>query len=134
MELTHFNDFLTVAAQQAEPQRLLFVFATAALPAEHTEEEARRFAEGQGGTLAPVMYVDKAQHEVPDFDSLVEESKHTGRDWQIVFVGALDGHRGQVISSEAAQQPLELMVKHIENGQIERFLAFDKAGQPVRFV
>ncbi|KAA3653302.1 MAG: ribonucleotide reductase subunit alpha [Proteobacteria bacterium] len=134
MELTHFNDFLAVAAQQTEPQRLLFVFAAAALPAEHTDDEARRFADGQGGTLAPVMYVDKAQTEVADFDSLVEESRHTGRDWQIVFVGALDGQRGQVISSEAAQQPLELMVKHIENGQIERFLAFDKQGQPVRFV
>ncbi|MBT0961039.1 ribonucleotide reductase subunit alpha [Denitromonas iodatirespirans] len=134
MELTHFNDFLTVAAQQTEPQHLLFVFATAALPAEHTDEEARRFAEGQGGTLTPVMYVDKAQPEVADFDSLVAESKHTGRDWQIVFVAALDGHRGQPLGSEAAQPALELMVKHIENGQIERFLAFDKTGRPVRFV
>lgn len=133
MELTHFNDFLLVAAQQPEPQRLLFVFTTAELPHEHTEEEAQRFTQGEGGTLSPVMYVDKAQDEVLDFANLLEESKATGRDWHIMFVAALDGHNGVPLSSDDAQQALELMVKNIENGQVERFLAFDNQGLPVNF-
>ncbi|TVT76157.1 MAG: ribonucleotide reductase subunit alpha [Denitromonas halophila] len=134
MELTNFDDFLRVASQQIEPQRLLFVFAAAQLPDEHTEEEARRFAQGQGGTLSPIMYVDKALHEVPDFDTLLQESRQMGREWQIVFVGALDGHNGVMLTTEQAEQPLELMVKHIENGEVQRFLAFNQQGQTVSFV
>ncbi|MBI1905375.1 MAG: ribonucleotide reductase subunit alpha [Rhodocyclales bacterium] len=134
MELTHFDDFLLVAAQQAEPQRLLFVFTTAELPGEHTPDEAQRYSRGQGGTLSPVMYVDKAQEEVANFAALLDESRATGRDWHVMFVAALDGQNGIPLTSEQAQQALELMVKNIENGQIQRFLAFDKQGLPVRFV
>ncbi len=134
MERTHFDDFLTLASQQREPQRLLFVFAAAQLPDEHTEDEAQRFAQGQGGTLSPIMYVDKALHEVANFDALRNESRQMGRKWQIVFVGALDGHNGVMLSTEQAEQPLELMVKHIENGEVQRFLAFDQQGQTVSFV
>jgi len=134
MELTHFDDFLVLAGQQSEPQRLLFVFVTADLPQEHTPEEAARFAQGQGGTLSPVMFVDKALDEVASFYSLMQESLNTGQEWQIVFVGALDGLNGVGLSNEAAKQPLELMVKNIESGEIQRFLAFDKHGQSVSFV
>lgn len=133
MELTHFDDFLLVAAQQVEPQRLLFVFTAADLPSEHTAAEAQRYAHGQGGTLSPVMYVDKAREEVPSFAALLDESRTTGRDWDIMFVAALDGQNGIPLTSEQAQQALELMVKNIENGQIQRFLAFEKQGLPVRF-
>ncbi|MCZ4304475.1 ribonucleotide reductase subunit alpha [Zoogloeaceae bacterium G21618-S1] len=134
MELTNFDDFLRMAGQQIEPQRLLFVFAAAQLPDEHTEDEAQRFAQGQGGTLSPIMYVDKALNEVPDFDTLKRESLQMGREWQIVFVGALDGHNGVMLSTEQAEQPLELMVKHIENGEVQRFLAFDTQGQAISFL
>ncbi len=132
--MANFDDFLRVAGQQIEPQRLLFVFAAAQLPDEHTEDEAQRFAQGQGGTLSPIMYVDKALNEVPDFDTLKRESLQMGREWQIVFVGALDGHNGVMLSTKQAEQPLELMVKHIENGEVQRFLAFDQQGQTVSFV
>ena len=118
MERTHFDDFLTLASQQREPQRLLFVFAAAQLPDEHTEDEAQRFAQGQGGTLSPIMYVDKALHEVANFDALRNESRQMGREWQIVFVGALDGHNGVMLSTEQAEQPLELMVKQIGRAHV----------------
>ena len=45
MTISNFNDLLTAARQQSQPQRLLLVFAKAELPADSTPEQRRRSAE-----------------------------------------------------------------------------------------
>jgi hypothetical protein len=56
---SHFQQFVQAAESQPEPQRLLFVFATAALPEDATAAQTERFAAGGGGTLTPLMTADK---------------------------------------------------------------------------
>lgn len=134
MNNENFDAFLRAAEQQPEPQRILFVFADTELPEEHSSVEAKRFHAGQGGALTPIMYVDKALQELKKFSDLVTESKQMGQNWQIVFVGALSGHNGQPPSSEEAQAALDMMVKSVQQGAVSKFLAFDKKGDPVKFV
>lgn len=133
MMLHDFNDLLIAAANQHQPQRLLFVFACAGLPDAPTPEQRDRHAHGEGGTLTPVLCVDKAPDEVASFASLVGESALTGHGWDLVFVAALDGRAGVRPSSDEAAQPLQLMVNAINDGQVSRFAAFDPQGVPVQF-
>jgi hypothetical protein len=69
MTISNFNDLLTAARQQSQPQRLLLVFAKAELPAGSTPEQRRRFLAGQGGALVPLMCVDKAPGELSSMRS-----------------------------------------------------------------
>ncbi|WP_305805136.1 ribonucleotide reductase subunit alpha [Stenotrophomonas sp. YIM B06876] len=131
--LTCFEDLLAAAGTQTEPQRLLFVFVCAALPESPTDAQQQRHAQREGGTLSPVLCVDKLPAEVASFNALLSESRSTGIDWDLVFVAALDGRAGVVPSSDEAAQPLRLMVNAINDGQISRFAAFDTRGEPVQF-
>ncbi len=51
IEITDFESLLLAAKNQAEPQRLLFVFLKVSLPNDHNSEEAARFHARQGGQL-----------------------------------------------------------------------------------
>ncbi|MCK6507657.1 ribonucleotide reductase subunit alpha, partial [Myxococcota bacterium] len=51
--------------------------------------QGRRQEQGEGGALVPVMYVDKKPDELQSFEELVEESRHTGQSWDMMFVGCL---------------------------------------------
>ena len=133
MILTSFDDLLHAARQQPQPQRLLFVFAGASLPADADTAKKERFAAGQGGELAPLMCVDKTPDELSGFPALAEESRQFGQDWAIVFVAALDGRNGLAPSSEEAAVPLQRMVESIMAGSITAFMPFDRQGQPVQF-
>ena len=133
MSITRFEDLLRAATEQSEPQRLLFVFVTAQLPDDASDEERQRFAQGQGGTLKPVLCVDKLPEEIGDFSALVAESAHTGVGWELVFVAGLAGRAGIAPNPDEAEQPLKMMVAAIENGGIGSFLAFDRDGQTVAF-
>ena len=133
MKIASFEDLLKAARQQPAPQRLLFVFTRAEKPEGATPAELEKFENGQGGALAPVMFVDKTTEEVQNFAELVEESRHTGQDWDIVFVGCLGGRSRQEPSDEEAQKALESMVKSVQGGLIERFLAFRPNGEMVYF-
>ena len=75
MNISSFDDLLRAAREEAEPQRLLFVFANAMLPDDSTPEQRLRFETGQGGALAPLMSVDKIPGELTSFAALVEESR-----------------------------------------------------------
>jgi hypothetical protein len=70
----NFDDLPRAARNQPEPQRLLFVFATAELPDDSTPQQRADFLAGQGGALMPTMSVDKAPEELNTFAALVEES------------------------------------------------------------
>lgn len=131
--LNSFQDLLDASHRQAEPQRLLFVFAKAQLPEAATEEQRQRLAEGRGGNLLPNMCVDKTPEEVADFAALVEESKSTGHDWDIVFVSSLSGRGGVAPNADEATEPLQRMVYAIHSGRVAEFAAFDREGSALRF-
>lgn len=131
MNISSFDDLLTAAGQQPQPQRLLFVFAAAELPDDSTLAQRQRFQEGQGGALVPLMCVDKTPEEVHSFSQLVEESRQFGQEWSIVFAAAMSGSKGVAPSSEAAEKPLQQMVESIKAGVLGTYIPFDRQGQPV---
>ncbi|MFW3614879.1 ribonucleotide reductase subunit alpha [Billgrantia antri] len=131
MAISRFADLLEEARRQPEPQRLLFVFTRAELPDDPSEEQRRRFEQGEGGVLTPVLCVDKAPEELRDMAALVEESQRTGIEWDIVFVGALSGSGRQAPTSDEAEHQLQRMVESLQMGNTQRFLALDRQGEAV---
>lgn len=125
MAIRSFNDLLDEARRQSEPQRLLFVFARAELPDEPSAEQRRRFEQGEGGVLTPVLCVDKSADELSDMAALVEEARKTGMEWDVAFVAALADPNG----AADAEPHLERMVESLKMGSVERFLAFDTRGE-----
>ncbi|MCF6282781.1 MAG: hypothetical protein L3J28_11345 [Candidatus Polarisedimenticolaceae bacterium] len=133
-QASHFEQLLTLAGQQSEPQRLLFVFLKAILPTEASAEDKGRFESVQGGQLKPMMCVDKELSELSTFDALVEESKGMGKDWQIVLIATLDGENGVVPTSKVAEEALDTMLKMVQGGgDLSNFMALDRDGDPVHF-
>ena len=133
MTIAGFEDLLRAAQEQPEPQRLLFVFADAALPDDSTPEQRARFQAGQGGALTPLMSVDKTPEELDTFAALVEESRQFGPDWAVVFVASLPGRDGRAPTSFEADQSLQRMIEAIKTGAFGPFMPFDRQGQPVLF-
>lgn len=131
MNIESYQDLLQAAAAQAEPQRLLFVFAKAELPNGYTDSQKQQFEQGHGGALEPVLCVDKLPEEISEFQQLVTESQTTGIDWDIAFVSALGGRGGFPPNSDEAVQPLKMMMQKIQGGMIADFLTFDKNGELV---
>ncbi len=127
--LTSYDDFINAAQDQAEPQRLLFVFAKAEMPESATEEQKQRYLQGEGGYLDPVLCVDKLPEEVQSFKSLLAESAETGQDWDIAFAASMSGLIGIAPTTEQAEQPLKMMVESIKGGNIANFLAFNRRGE-----
>lgn len=130
-ELSHFDDFLTIARQQAEPQTLLLVLAQRELPEGHTREQARLFEAGQGGHLAPVAGVDKRLEDLNSFEDFVTESDQLVQNWDAVFVAALAGTNKQAPGAESTDEALEKMLQGIRSGMIHNYLVFDRAGEPL---
>ena len=95
--------------------------------------ERQRFEENAGGSLKPVLCVDKLPEELSDFAALREESERTGVAWDLLFAAALPGQAGITPNADEAGQPLKMMVSAIETGNVGRFLAFDRNGQTVDF-
>ena len=133
MNITSFDDLLRAAAQQPQPQRLLFVFTRAELPDDATPEQRARFEAGEGGTLTPLMCVDKSPGELASFDALLQESRQAGPAWDIVFVAAMSGSAGRGPTSADAEAPLQRMVESIKSGRIGGFIPFDVHGRTVSF-
>ncbi|WP_104203029.1 ribonucleotide reductase subunit alpha [Billgrantia saliphila] len=129
MAISRFADLLDEARRQPEPQRLLFVFTRAELPDDPSMEQRQRFEQGEGGVLTPVLCVDKTPEELSDMAALVEESRRTGTDWDLVFVGALSGQGHQPPSPEEAERQLQRMVEALQMGSVQRYLAFDREGE-----
>lgn len=131
MNISTFDDLISAAKQQPEPQRLLFVFAGADLPQDSTEAQRERFMAGQGGALVPLMYVDKLPEELDTFDQLKQESKAFGKEWSIVFVAAMSGTAGKAPSSDAAEKIMQQMVESIKSGSLSAFIPFNQDGETV---
>lgn len=106
----------------------------ASLPEEHKDEEKNSFHLGQGGALQPVMCVDKTPEELDGFAELVKESIEMEQDWQIVLVASLSGKNGVVPDVVEAERSLNMMVETVQHGgDLSKFMAFDRSGEPVRF-
>ncbi|WP_025916955.1 hypothetical protein [Herminiimonas sp. CN] len=133
MSISNFEDLLQAAAQQSDPQRLLFVFAKKELPDDHAEAEAENFRAGLGGALTPVVCVDKTLDALSDFAALVKESEQTGQHWDVVLVACMAGKNGVMPSASEADQGLKMMVSAVQTGaKLSRFMAFDRAGEPLQ--
>lgn len=129
MNISSFDDLLQAARQQTEPQRLLFVFTRADLPADATSAQRARFVDGQGGALVPIMCVDRTPDELHTFADLAEESRQFGQEWHVVFATAMCGNAGLAPSSSAAEMPLQRMVEAIKAGNLGTLIPFDRQGQ-----
>lgn len=136
MYISSYEDLLNAANDQAEPQRLLFVFAGAEKPGEITSN--RRVKESEmndtrkGGTLTPVMCLDKLASELGKFAGLIETSVPAELNWDIVFVAGASEKPDIEISRKDAEQILKGMTQLIEEGDIGRFLAFNRKGEMVQ--
>ena len=131
MKIKTFADFLQAARAQDQPQRLLFVFTHAQLPDGASDQQRARFANGEGGALAPLMCVEKTVDEVPSFASLTAETASIPQPWTIVFAAALGRQNGAVPSSQDAMMPLQNMIDAIIAGDQRGMLPFDRDGDPV---
>jgi len=127
--LDTFDDFLVMARQQSEPQRLLFVFTQRELPDGSTAAMKRQYEAGYGGHLAPVVCVDKAPEELQDFAALARESQETVPAWDVVFAAALPGLAGQWPTEDATNKALENMVEQVRQGSISGYLTFNQLGE-----
>jgi len=104
------------------------------LPKDHKAEEKSSFQAGQGGALEAVMCVDKTLEELGSFADLVKESETMEQDWQIVLVASLSGRNGVVPDSKEAETALKKMMDTVQlGGNLSKFMAFERNGQPVRF-
>ena len=135
MNISHFDDLLLAARQQAQPQRLLLVFATASLPDDATVEQRASFEAGESGELAPLMCVDKDPHALSSFAALLAESAEASDQptpWALVFAAALPGSDGQPPSASRIEAALQQMTEQVRSGDIERLIPFDRLGHAVR--
>ena len=133
MTISGFDELLQAARSQDEPQRLLFVFAAAEMPEDATPAQRAAFDAGEGGTLTPMMCVDKSAAELASFAELAAEALAFAQPWDIVFVAALSGRAGRAPTNADAEAPLQRMVEAIKTGRLGGFIPFDGQGQPVRF-
>ena len=134
INITDYKSLLSVAKRQAEPQRLLFVFLNTSLPEDHNIKEESDFHSGHGGALEAIMCVDKPLDELGSFADLVAESENMKLNWKIVLVACLSGKNGVYPTSEDAVKPLKMMVETVKTGgNLSKFLAFGKNGDPIQF-
>ena len=127
-ELTHFDDFLAIAREQGPGEHLLLVLARRELPEDHTPEQARRFAAGEGGHLAPLAIVDRPAQALTDFALLASEAREVAGEWDAIFVAALPGEGDRAPRPELIFEAGEAMVAAIRGGRVGSYLVFDADG------
>ncbi len=116
-----FKDLLKMAAEQEQPQRLLFLFANA------ESQNAKKSKKHQRGTITPVMCVDKLPEELSTFATLVKEADSMEKKWNFVFIASLSGENGIVPTADEAEPYLNKMTHDVESGNgIDRYVVFDR--------
>ena len=132
MDISTFDDLLQAARQQAEPQRLLLVFAGASLPEGASAAQRAQFEAGESGELSPLMCVDKDPHTLADFAALVAEAATLGPAWALVFAAALPGQGGQAPTESLVDAALQRVVEDVRNGKLAGLIPFDAQGHAVQ--
>lgn len=132
MELHTFDDLLAAAHAQPQPQCLLLVFAAAELPHDAAPAHRARYERGEGGTLVPVVCVDKRPEQVASFAALCAEAEATGKAWEILFVAALAGRNGEAPNAQQAEHGLNTVIERIKSGRISDLLTVNRHGELVQ--
>lgn len=127
MTIATFADLLQEACRQPKPQRLLFVFVRAELPDFPDAEQRRRFEQGDGGVLVPVICVDKSTEELSSMSGLVEESRRTDMPWDLMVAAAMDDPNDDA----EVERQLQRIMTSLQTGNIASFLVFDPQGNTV---
>ncbi len=121
-----FSELLTKTSEQAEPQRLLFLFADTDV------KNAKKSKHHQKGTITPTMCVDKLPEELTDFKSLVKEADSISKDWDFVFIAGLSGQNGSAPSEDDAEPYLNKMTNDISSGaDLSRYIILDRKEQAI---
>lgn len=132
MNITTFDDLLSAARAQAEPQRLLLVFAGATLPDDASAEQRASFEAGESGELAPLMCVDKDPHSLANFAALCAEATVFEQPWVLVFAAAMSGSAGRGPADDRIAAALQALVERVRSGDLANCLPFDREGQAVQ--
>ena len=128
-----FEQLLSAACAQPDPQVLLFVFAGAELPDDATPAQRRSFEQGVGGELVPLMCVEKELGELSTFDALVSESRAIGPPWQVLFAAGLAGTGGRLPRGPVVENALKTLVDRVRHGAVQGLLALSRSGEVLSF-
>ncbi len=124
-----FNDLLEMAKEQPDPQRLLFLFASAKASNKSKKRDDKK------GEISPIMVVDKLPSEVPDFESLITEADTINKDWDFVFIASLSGSNNTAPNTEEADPYLKKMTDDVMSGNnIMRYVIFDREENPIEML
>ena len=124
--LSNFSTLLEMANEQPDPQRLLFLFASA-----KTTNKSRK-QDDKKGTIEPTMVVDKLPEEITNFSSLVNEADGIDKNWDFVFIASLGGEKRKAPSSEDAEPYLNKMTNDVMTGSnIMQYVVFDRKENPI---
>ena len=127
--ISMFSDLLTMANEQPDPQRLLFLFAAT----EATKKSRKR--DDKKGTIEPTMVVDKLPEELTDFKALIKEADSINKEWDFVFIASLSGDKRLPPSAKDAEPYLDQMTEDIKTGKnIGRYVVFDRAENPIELM
>jgi hypothetical protein len=132
MDIRHFNDLLAAARGQAEPQRLLLVFAGASLPADASAEQRAHFDAGESGELTPLTCVDKDPGALADFAALAVEAASLAPTWALVFAAALSGNGERAPDERQVDAALQRLVDNVKAGKLSGLIPFDRQGEAVQ--
>jgi len=127
--ISMFSDLLSMANEQPDPQRLLFLFAST----EATRKSRKR--EDKKGTIEPTMVVDKLPNELSSFSELVKEADSINKKWDFVFIASLGGQNKQHPTSEEAEPYLNTMTDDVMTGKnIRKYVVFDRDENPIELM
>lgn len=121
-----FNELLTMANQQEQPQRLLFLFAQVEV------KNPKKSKHHTQGTITPLMCVDKLPEELGSFDELTNEADGINKDWDFVLISGLSGQDGKAPSQDDADPYLNKMTNDVASGaDLSRYMILDRQEQPI---
>jgi len=124
-----FSELLTMASQQEQPQRLLFLFASV------EEKNPKKSKKHKQGTITPVMCVDKLPEDLSDFETLIREADSINKTWDFVLISGLNGQNGVAPTEEEAEPFLNKMTNDVASGQqLSRYMILDRQQQPIEMM
>lgn len=127
--ISMFSDLLSMANEQPDPQRLLFLFASA----QATKKSKKR--DDQKGTIEPTMVVDRLPDELSTFEALVKEADSINKEWDFVFIASLSGQMRTPPTSDEAQTYLDKMTNDVMTGSnIRKYVVFDREENPIELI
>jgi len=129
MDISSYNDLLKAVKSKPVPQHMLFVFTSAELPDDATEEEKMQFERQEAGALAPVLCGDKPVGELENFELLLADADQAGKKWDVMFVSSIAGEGDVPPATSDVEQFMKVMLEAIKKGKVSRFAAFNRKGE-----